>query len=183
MIRYILLIISILLIAACSTTKAPDTSDIPVEPVESTTPETQKWSLEILEITQGKMRKLGDEYVIYERTEDMAYEENDQCVYNKEAIKCLRHGFKIRYNSYGKDLKLDCIAKTNIAVNAGNTAQEKYIDTREDDFYMSLKGSESEFVNVQYISGQSGLEDLQLETSCSYGGKEAFQFKQRIRFK
>lgn len=183
MIRYISLIISTLLIAACSTTKVPNTPDTPMAPVKSVLPETQKWSLEILEITQGKMRKLGEEYVIYERTADMAYEENDQCVYNKEAIKCLRHGFKIRYNSYGKDLKLDCIAKTNIAVNAGNTTQEKYIDTREDDFYMSLKGSESEFVNVQYISGQSGLEDLQIETSCSYGGKEAFQFKQRIRFK
>lgn len=183
MIRYILLITSILLIAACSTTKAPETSDINLKPEEPMVPDTQKWKLEILEITQGKMRKLGDEYVIYERTEDMVYEENDQCVYNKEVIKCLRHGFKIRYNTYGKDLKLNCIAKTNIAVNAGNTAQEKYIDTREDDFYMNLKGSESEFVNVQYISGQPRLEDLQIETLCSYSGNDIFQFKQRIRFK
>lgn len=182
MVRCILLIVSILLMAACSTSKAPVVYDMPEESEMAETSEIQKAELEILEITQGKMRKLGEEYVIYERSEDMVYEENDRCVYNKQPINCLRHGFKIRYNSYRKELMLDCTAKTNIAVNAGNIAQEKYINTREDNFYMNLKASENEFVNVQYISGQPGLEDLQIETSCSYKGNEVFQFKQRVRF-
>jgi hypothetical protein len=176
MIKHILLIMVILLIAACSTTKV---SEIPEE---SSAPETSKDELVIIDITQGKMRKMDGEYAIYEHTVDMAYEVNDRCVYNEELIDCLRHGFKIRYDSYHKDLTLDCVARTNIAVNSGNVAREKYIDTREDDFYIDLKASENEFVNVQYISGQPGLEDLQIETSCSYKGKEMLQFKQRVRF-
>jgi hypothetical protein len=176
MVRHILFIILVSLVAACSTTKVSETLE------ESSAPEAPKNELLIVEITQGKMRKINGEYAIYEYTEDMLYEVNDRCVYNEEAIDCLRHGFKIIYDSYGKDLMLDCVARTNIAVNAGNVAHEKYIDTREDDFYMDLKASENEFVNVQYINGQPGLEDLQIETSCSYKGNEMFRFKQRIRF-
>ena len=79
-------------------------------------------------------------------------------------------------------MTLDCVAKTNIAVNAGNVSREKYVDTKKDDFYMPLKASENEFVNVQYISGQPGLEDLQIETSCAYKGEEVLRFNQRVRF-
>lgn len=167
MIRRIAFSFIVILVAACSTTRAPD---MPAE------------ELMIKGISQGKMRKEGDEYVIYEYTEDMVYEENDRCIYNEEPIDCFRHGFKIEYEPYGKDITLNCIARTNIAVNTGNVAREKYIDTREDDFYMHLKASESEFVNVQYMSGQPGLEDLQIETSCSHVGKEVFRFNQRVRF-
>lgn len=176
MIRNIVVISMVLFITACSTTKVPErTEDSPVV-------ESMQQELVITEIEQGKMKKADEKYVIYEHTDNMKYEVNDQCIYNKEAIDCLRHGFKIKYNSHGHDIRLNCIARTNISVNAGNVVQEKYVDTQEDDFYMDLKASENEFVNIQYISGQPGLEDLQLETSCSYKGKEVFRFKQRIRF-
>ena len=179
----ILLITPILMLVACSTTKVPVVTNAPSEQHKiSVTSEMQSADLEILQVTQGKMRKLGDEYVIYERSDDMKYEENDRCIYNKESISCLRHGFKVKYNSYHKNFILECTAKTNIVVNAGNVAQEKYINTTEDDFYIDLKASEDEFVNVQYISGQPGLEDLRIETSCLHEGREVFQLKQRIRF-
>ena len=176
MIKKIIVIVTLFLVTACSTTKISEDTDAPplLEPI--------KEELVVIEISQGKMKKKDEKYIIYEHTDNMLYEVNDQCVYNKTTIDCLRHGFKIKYNSYGYDVRLDCIARTNISVNAGNVAQEKYVDTREDDFYMDLKASENEFVNVQYISGQPGLEDLQLETSCSYKGNEIFRFKQRIRF-
>lgn len=181
--KIILLIALILMVSACSTTTDPIVTNAPLEQYKiPAVSEVQKTELEILQITQGKMRKLGDEYVIYERSDDMEYEENDRCMYNKESINCLRHGFKIKYNSYNKDFILQCTAKTNIAVNAGNVAQEKYVNTTEDDFYIGLKASENEFINVQYISGQPGLEDLQIETSCSHEGREVFQLKQRVRF-
>lgn len=181
--KIIILIALILMVSACSTTTDPIITNAPLEQYKiPTLSEAQKTELEILQITQGKMRKLGDEYVIYERSDDMEYEENDRCMYNKESINCLRHGFKIKYNSYNKDFILQCTAKTNIAVNAGNVAHEKYVNTTEDDFYIDLKASENEFINVQYISGQPGLEDLQIETSCSHEGREVFQLKQRVRF-
>lgn len=179
----ILLIISILMLVACSTKTVPIVTNAPSEQYKiPVTSKMQRADLEILQITQGKMRKLGEGYVIYERSYDMEYEENDHCIYNKELISCLRHGFKIKYNSYNKDFFLECTAKTNVVVSAGNVAQEKYINTTEDDFYIDLKASENEFINVQYISGQPGLEDLQIETSCSHEGREVFQLKQRVRF-
>jgi hypothetical protein len=176
MIRNIVIIATVLLITACSTTKAPERTG------ESPVVESKQEEVVIIEISQGKMKKIDDKYVIYEHTDNMVYEVNDQCIYNKEPIDCLRHGFKIKYNSYGYNVRLDCLARTNISVNSGNVAQEKHIDTQEDDFYMDLKASENEFVNVQYISGQPGLEDLLVETSCSYKRKEVFRFRQRIRF-
>jgi hypothetical protein len=157
----------ILLVTACSTTQVPDAA---------------KDELVIKGVSQGKMRKVDGEYVIYEHTSDMVYEENDRCGYDGEPIDCLRHGFKIEYEPIKEDVKLDCIARTNIAVNAGNVAREKYVDTREDDFYIPLETSKNEFVNVQYISGQPGLEDLLIETSCAYNGKEVLRFSQRVRF-
>jgi hypothetical protein len=136
----------------------------------------------LLKISQGKMRKVDGEWVIYEETSDMTYEVNDRCMYAERQIDCLRHGFIIHYDSNGRDLQLSCIARTNMKVNAGNSAEEKYVDTNEDDFYMSLKGDERKFVNVQYVSGESGLSDLALETACKLNGKNVFEFNQRIRF-
>lgn len=176
MIRTIILIILASSIIACTSTKIPISQ-------ETRTQEAPKEDLKIIEIAQGKMRKVDEKYVIYEQTSDMAYGVNDQCIYNKEPIECLRHGFTIKYDSSGKDLRLDCVARTNIAVNAGNIAEEKYVDTMEDDFYIDLEASKNEFVNVQYISGQPGLEDLKIDISCSYKGKEVLQLKQRVRFK
>lgn len=167
MIRHISIGFFILLVAACSTTQAPD---------------APKDELIIKDVSQGKMRKVDGKYVIYEHTADMVYEENDRCVYDGESIDCLRHGFKIEYEPINEDVTLDCVAKTNIAVNAGNVAHEKYVDTREDDFYMPLEASKNDFVNVQYISGQPGLEDLLIETSCAYKGEEVLRFSQRVRF-
>lgn len=167
MVRLILVAMLASFVGACSTMQSSDTSTD---------------ELVIHDISQGKMRKENGKYVVYEHTDDMVYEENDRCTYNKETIDCLRHGFIIEYDSHGEGLTLDCVAKTNVAVNAGNVAREKYVDTRKDDFYMPLEASESEFVNVQYISGQPGLEDLQIETSCSYKDKEVFKLKQRVRF-
>ena len=166
MIRHLFILLVLICISACSTTK--------VEP--------PKEELIIHDLTQGKMKKINGEWVIYEETKNMAYEVNDSCIYAKKPIECLRHGFKISYDSNGKDIQLECVAKTNITVNAGNNEQEKYIETNQDDFLMPLKGSEKEFVNVQYINGQPGLEDLYIETSCSLNGHQKFEFSQRIRF-
>lgn len=167
MIRNALIIIGILLFAACSTT-------IKKSAIEQ--------GIRVIEITQGKMKKVGETYEIYEFTSDMDYEVNDSCVYAEKNMECLRHGFVLKYDSFGKDVKLDCTANTNITVNAGNVEREKYVDTNKDDFYMELKGDEKEFVNVQYVSGQPGLEDLYINTTCSFGGKSVFTFSQRIRF-
>lgn len=128
------------------------------------------------------MTKDDGAWVIYEQTDDMAYEINDNCIYNTKPSKCFRHGFRLQYDSSGKDVRLECLARTDIAVNAGNVAREKYVDTHEDDFYMELNGAEKEFVNVQYVIAQPGLEDLNIETICKSKGKIVLQFNQRIRF-
>jgi hypothetical protein len=137
---------------------------------------------QILGIAQGKMKKIDDEWVVYEETDDMIYEVNDHCTYAERKIECLRHGFIIQYDSKDQDVELACTVRTNMKVDAGNSAEEKYVDTQQDDFYIPLKGSEKKFINVQYVSGQSGLSDLAMETVCSLYGRTVFKFNQRVRF-
>lgn len=136
----------------------------------------------IISFSQGKMKKVGDEYQIYEEIKEMNYEINDRCIYSEEEIDCLRHGFIISYDSLGEDIKLTCIAKTNMLVDAGNVAREKYTQTNQDDFYMELTGSDTKFINPQYVSGDSGLSNLEIATSCLYQGKKVLSFTQIIHF-
>lgn len=166
MTRTLLPALTVAAIAACTATPDKDSTDA---------------TLHISDTSQGKMRNVGDEWVIYEETDDMVYEVNDQCVYNEEKVDCLRHGFIIRYDSGGEDIKLPCIARTNIKVDAGNVAEEKYVDTYRDDFYMPLKGGDTRFVNVQYVTGHSEL-DLKIHTSCTHNERDVFELNQRIRF-
>lgn len=165
--KFNILFIGAFVVSACSSTVTS------VEPVNDLT---------ILSFTQGKMTKVDDEWVIYEQTDDMTYEINDTCTYNKRPSQCLRHGFKIQYDSNGKDIRLECIARTNITVNAGNVAREKYVDTNQDDFYMPLDGAGTEFINPQYVISQRGLEDLYIETTCKNKDEVVLEFHQRIRF-
>lgn len=150
----------------------------------SSTPPLEKFDTDLIisGISQGKMRNIDGTYQIYEHTSDMEYEVNDSCIYNQQKIDCLRHGFIIRYNSFGQNVKLDCIAETNITVNAGNTEREKYVDTNKDDFYIELSADKNEFINPQYVSGQPGLDDLYVETTCMHKEESIIQFSQRIRF-
>jgi hypothetical protein len=165
MVKHLFPILIILIFSGCSTTK----DKVP-----------QGFS--ITSFYQGKMKKIDDEYQIYDETNEMDYEINDRCMYSKEEINCLRHGFIISYDSLGLDVKLNCIAKTNMLIDAGNVAREKYTQTNQDDFYMELVGSETKFINPQYVSGDSGLSDLEIATSCHYQGKLVLSFTQRIHF-
>jgi hypothetical protein len=67
-------------------------------------------------------------------------------------------------------------------VDAGNVAREKYTQTNQDDFYMELEGSETKFINPQYVSGDSGLSDLAITTSFHYQEKLVLSFTQEIHF-
>ena len=165
MTKFLFPIIIIIIFSGCSTTKDRVTDEFTVT-----------------SFSQGKMKKVAGEYQIYEETNEIEYEINDRCVYNKEEIDCLRHGFIISYDSIGLDVKLNCIAKTNMLVDAGNTGREKYTQTNQDDFYMPLVGTETKFINPQYVSGDSGLSDLEIETSCYYQDKLVLSFIQKIHF-
>lgn len=147
----------------------------------STHREGKNESFKVLSFSQGKMKKVNEKWVIYEETNDMLYEVNDKCIYNKKEINCLRHGFTISYDSKGADVELQCSVRTNIRVDAGNNEQVKKADTYEDEFRMPLEGSEGEFVNVQYIDGAAGFNDLLLETNCSFEGKKVLSFSQKVR--
>ena len=166
MIKHIATILVILTLFSCST---------------STHKESENESFKVLSFSQGKMKKVNEKWVIYEKTNDMLYEVNDKCIYNKKEVKCLRHGFIISYDSKGADVELQCSVRTNIKVDAGNIEQVKKTDTYEDEFRMPLKGNEREFVNVQYIDGAAGFSDLLLETSCSFAGKKVLNFSQKVR--
>jgi hypothetical protein len=167
MIKIIVPVLVIVALSACTSSPVIDTSAP---------------AIRISDIVQGKMRKVGDEWVVYEDAREMFYEVNDQCIYNKKPIDCLRHGFVIEYDSGGEDVELSCVAQTNMKVNAGKIAEEKYVDTYQDDFYMPLIGSETRFVNVQYVSGESELSDLEISTTCMFNGEKVFDLYQRIRF-
>ena len=149
----------------------------------STHKKNEHESFKVLSFSQGKMKKVNEKWIIYEKTNDMLYEVNDKCIYNKKEINCLRHGFTISYDSKGVDVELQCSVRTNIKVDAGNNEQIKKTDTYEDEFRMPLKGSEREFVNVQYIDGAAGFSDLLIETSCFFGEKKVLNFSQKVRMK
>jgi hypothetical protein len=59
--------------------------------------------------------------------------------------------------------------------------QLKKADIYKDDFIMLLKGNEQKFVNVQYVDGTAGFDNLLIKTSCYFQEKEVLSFSQKIQ--
>ncbi|MES2823608.1 MAG: hypothetical protein V4732_08400 [Pseudomonadota bacterium] len=166
MIKHIVFIAVVIIVTACSTV---------------TDKNNENDYFKIVNFSQGKMKKVNDEWLIYEKTNNMQYEVNDKCIYKQREINCLRHGFTISYDSKGIDVELKCFARTTIKVDAGNVLQVKKIDTYEDEFIMPIKGNEKKFVNVQYVDGMAGFDNLLIKTTCYFQENEVLNISQKIQ--
>lgn len=135
----------------------------------------------ITDFSQGKMKKVNDEWVIYEKTNNMPYEVNDKCLYKQREINCLRHGFAISYDSKGADVELKCLVRTHIKADAGSVGAVKKSDSYEDKMLILLKGNEKIFISPQYVDGTAGFNELFIETSCYFQESEILNFNQKIQ--
>jgi hypothetical protein len=92
------------------------------------------------------------------------------------------HGYILKYESYGKDINLECQGFHNVPVNRGNPNEIIEENSQYFEYVIPLKGKESIFISPQYLTGILREDVIKSATICSVGGNTVSSFKQITRF-
>jgi uncharacterized protein YceK len=136
---------------------------------------------------QGKMRKEANGWVVYEPGQEMNVSVNGKCVFNKQVIPCMWHGFVLEYDSKGQDVALNCKSYSSSPANIGNPKGVEAFDTNIFEYTIPLKGNRSRFVNPQYvglrsIGGSVRRGSVRHSTECSVSGVKVIEFTQIFHY-
>jgi hypothetical protein len=162
--RIFILVILILTIVGCANTQTSDAS------------------FSVLSFSQGKMTETDNDWFIYEAGEEMEFQENGCCIFNKNKYPCMWHGFVLKYNSAGQNVSLNCLNKQSEPTNYGNPNELISEQSNEVEYSVPSKRSEDTFINPQYISKHSMVGTILSATECKFNGKVVIQFKQVFHF-
>lgn len=135
---------------------------------------------EVISFSQGEMKEVNGNWVILEEAVRINYKVNGTCVYNKERIPCMWHGYILEYDSFGRDVELNCKMYMDRPSDMGNPNEIEKRNTYEYSYTIKLKGSEKRFVNPQYASFNPNSTDVTSVTVCSVYGKPVLEFKKVI---
>ena len=140
-------------------------------------------SFELVRFEQGKMQK--DEFgnwFIYEHGRELQYAENGQCVVAGESKPCMWHGFVLEYRTDADQISLDCVHRSNKHGDYVNPTEVLAESANEAPFTLTLRGSETEFRNPQYVGGSMlNWEVHRTRTECRVNGSIVLKFETIIR--
>ena len=137
---------------------------------------------QVVSFSQGKMTERDGKWIIYENGEDLSFEENGDCVFNRETTPCMWHGYILEYESYGKDVNLECKGSQNIPADFGNPNELIEENSQDFEYVIPLKGKKRIFINPQYVTDGYRDNVIKSATICSADGKPVLRFKQITRF-
>lgn len=137
---------------------------------------------QVVSFSQGKMTERDGQWIIYEEGEDLSFEENGECIFNRKATPCMWYGYILKYESHGKDVDLACKGFQNIPADFGNPNELIEKNAQDFEYVVPLKGKESIFINPQYVTGGFRENIIKSATICSVGGEPVLRFKQIMRF-
>lgn len=137
---------------------------------------------EVLDFSQGKMREESSGWIVYEPGQEMQFAINGQCVFNRQVIPCMWHGFILKYDSHGADVGLHCKSVTTSPTNIGNPEKIDKVHSTTYEYTIPLEGSKKIFVNPQYTGGGPPGTTNATVTKCSVSGKEVLEFYQIFHF-
>ena len=130
---------------------------------------------QVISFLQGKMTERDGEWSIYENGEDLSFEENGECVFNRKTFPCMWHGYILKYESHGKDVNLECKGFQNIPANFGNPNELIEENSQDFEYVIPLKGRESTFINPQYVTGAFLENIIKSATICFVGDKPVIE--------
>ena len=135
---------------------------------------------EIHGLTQGKVKTVAGNSVIYELGNRIIYNENGYCTKARKIYSCMKFGLKISYETNQSEIVLDCLTQF---YEAFGYARQKPIpnETDEGRFQVVLDGHRTEYVEGASMVIPSGdFKPSRSETYCSFKGKEVFRYTWEI---
>ena len=147
---------------------------------------TQSFAFEISNFKSGLACTDGVSFAwICHELEDIYVSGQSSCTFNKEKIPCTWHGFSFDYKNYDKSKKINCQLTSSKQIQLGNPEGKRDQKASVSTYDFELKDENGYFINPQYV----GLSQVDIQnsiqsshTSCSYDGKEVFEFSKQFHF-
>jgi hypothetical protein len=138
--------------------------------------------LQISNLKVGLMRKIGDEWVVYQEGFEFPYRANGECVANLIKQPCMWWGHTFEYKNAALGTEIPCEQEFSRPQRRVTPDSDHGLSSRHN-FVLRLKETDGVQLALGYLirdEGDNGK--FSIKTICSWNGKTLYEFTKSVEY-